>query len=277
MERKHIHRRISELLKASGGNVAPSDPGLYLEAAGARIFDEPLMAVALASDGLFEALKKRGVIGPHHMGPEEWLPGAKSVVSFFFPFSEGIRMSNSRDMAMPSAGWLYARIEGQALISRVMSDLASELMASGHRCSVPSLDARFWSKTSCKAPHHPGVTYTSCWSERHAAFICGLGTFGLSKGLITASGSAGRLASIITEEELEADARPYSGLTEYCSMCGRCAANCPAGAITLAGGKDHEKCSAFLDMTLESFRPRYGCGKCQVGVPCEFMIPARRE
>lgn len=268
---------LASMLKASGGNVLPADTALYSASAGARIFEAPLMGVALASDGFFDVLLRRGVIGPHHMSPAEWLPGAKSVASFFFPFSEEIRRKNSEDMSMPSAGWLYARIEGQALINRLMAELAMRLSSSGYKCAVPSLDARFWSKTSEGAHHHPGLSYTSPWSERHVAFICGLGTFGLSKSLLTERGSAGRLASIITEFELEADVRGYSGIYDYCSMCGRCAINCPVGAISLEKGKDHAKCSAFLDRTFEIFKPRYGCGKCQVGVPCEMMIPDKHE
>ncbi len=275
MEREEIRRILTCLLEESGDNITPSDGDAYSEAAGVRIFDAPFAGVASASDGLFDCLLREDVIGPHHMSPGEWLPEARSVISFFFPFSKGICMSNRTDMETPSAGWLYARIEGQSLINRTMASLALHLSSSGHKCVVPSLDARFWSKTSEDVPHHAGRSFTSCWSERHAAFICGLGTFGLSKGLITAKGGAGRLSSMITDIELQADERPYSGINDYCSMCGRCALNCPASAITVAGGKDHAKCSAFLDRMLEAFRPRYGCGKCQVDVPCERSIPEK--
>lgn len=275
MVRKDLAEILGTLLEESDANVTPSDENLYSEATGVRIFDTPLMGVASASDGIFKKLLRHDVVGPHHIGPDEWLPGAKSVVSFFFPFSEGVRRSNSAEIAMPSAGWLYARIEGQALISKLMAELALKMACSGQRCVVPSLDARFWSKTSGTTARHPGESYTSCWSERHVAFICGLGTFGLSKGLITSRGTAGRFSSLITVTELEADERRYSGATDYCTMCGKCVLNCPAGAITLAAGKDHAKCSAFLDTTLEAFKPRYGCGKCQVDVPCEHMIPTK--
>ena len=36
----------------------------------------------------------------------------------------------------------------------------------------------------------------STWSERHVAYVSGLGTFGLSGGLITAKGQAVRLGSV---------------------------------------------------------------------------------
>ena len=38
-------------------------------------------------------------------------------------------------------------------------------------------------------------------------------------------------------------------------------------------GKNHSICSKFCDKTAEKYKPRYGCGKCQVGVPCESRIP----
>ena len=40
--------------------------------------------------------------------------------------------------------------------------------------------------------------YASNWSERHVAYVCGLGTFGC-QGLITSKGLAGRFGSIITD------------------------------------------------------------------------------
>jgi epoxyqueuosine reductase QueG len=103
--------------------------------------------------------------------------------------------------------------------------------------------------------------------------VCGLGTFGLSKGLITRKGIAGRFGSIITELYLSPDKRGYENIYEYCSMCGRCVKNCPVNAITIENGKNHIICSDFLDKTREKYSPRYGCGKCQINVPCEFIIP----
>jgi epoxyqueuosine reductase len=42
-------------------------------------------------------------------------------------------------------------------------------------------------------------SYASSWSERHAAYAAGLGTFGLCDGLITARGKAVRFGSIISK------------------------------------------------------------------------------
>ncbi|KOA18561.1 4Fe-4S binding domain protein [Clostridium homopropionicum DSM 5847] len=73
--------------------------------------------------------------------------------------------------------------------------------------------------------------------------------------------------------DLEPDRRDYENIYEYCSMCGKCVKNCPANAISLIYGKSHDACSDFLDKTAEKYKPRYGCGKCQINVPCESNIP----
>ena len=66
-------------------------------------------------------------------------------------------------------------------------------------------------------------------------------------------------------------------ITDDCKGCTLCAKNCPVQAITLKKGKDHKSCSEFLDRTMEKFKPRSGCGKCQVGVPCESRIPKKKK
>jgi len=84
---------------------------------------------------------------------------------------------------------------------------------------------------------------------------------------------AGRFGSIVTELSLPPDSREYEDIYEYCSMCGKCVKNCPVNAISLENGKNHQLCSEFQNITAEKCKPRYGCGKCQVGVPCESGIP----
>lgn len=55
------------------------------EFSGVRIFDEPIFGFADASDPMFESLRKPEAVGGCHMLPDEWLGGAKSVISFFCP------------------------------------------------------------------------------------------------------------------------------------------------------------------------------------------------
>ena len=119
------------------------------------------------------------------------------------------------------------------------------------------------------------TTFSSNWSERHAAYAAGLGTFGLSKGLITEKGIAGRFASIIIDAEAAPDERKYTGIYDYCTMCGACVRRCPGQAITLEEGKNHNICNTTVNTLSAPHAPRYGCGLCQTKVPCESRIPKR--
>ena len=139
---------------------------------------------------------------------------------------------------------------------------------------MPSLDPRFAVRTTVLPADDPkGLHIASNWSERHIAYASGLGTFCLTRGLISAKGVAGRYASIIVSEAYEAYERPYTGVYDWCIMCGACISRCPAGAISLDGGKNQSKCKEWMDLMKIRYSPRYGCGKCQVGVPCESRIP----
>ena len=238
------------------------------------LYDEPLIGFASAADELFEKYKQPEIIGTNYLTPTEWRPSAKTVVSFFMPFTEEVRSSNRTDRMEPSPEWLYGRIEGQGFITRFMTGLQGLLREKTIESCVPSLDLRFgieFEKTleDGVADFHAD----SRWSERHAAYACGLGTFGLSRGLISEKGIAGRYASVIVSAEYQATERHYTGIDDYCIRCGACARNCPAHAISLEHGKNNILCNAQVEKMKAKYSPRYGCGKCQVGVPCEFRAP----
>ena len=57
------------------------------------------------------------------------------------------------------------------------------------------------------------------------------------------------------------------------AMCGVCIDRCPVQAISFENGMKPALCSGFLNKVSEKHNPRYGCGKCQVSVPCESEIP----
>jgi len=280
MDRKEIFSWLQAHFRQRPGNLVTSEmAGAYTEAAGLIIYDEPLMGVALADDPLFEHYKEPAVIGPWHKTPEEWLRGAKSVISMFFPFSERVRVSN-RIPDAPSVEWLFGRIEGQEFMKGMLADLSAWLTSQGVRNCAPMLDPRFAVARGGSGAliGQPGVTkdtYASNWSERHAAYAAGLGTFSLTRGVITKRGMAGRFCSVVTDLPLVPDARPYTDPYEYCIRCGACARRCPAHAISLAEGKKQRPCAELLSMQKIKYNPRYGCGKCQTSVPCEYRIPVR--
>ncbi|HEY3426465.1 MAG TPA: 4Fe-4S binding protein, partial [Negativicutes bacterium] len=75
---------------------------------------------------------------------------------------------------------------------------------------------------------------------------------------------------------LEPTQRAYTEIDEYCSKCGACAKRCPPQAIDKTTGKDNEICMVHIRKEKEKYNPRYGCAKCQAGVPCENKIPVKR-
>lgn len=274
MDKTKLIQTAVHFVETSPDNRIAKDVAITPQLAGMKIFEKPLLAFGSASDPYFNEFKRAEAIGNHFWLPCQWLPQAKTVIAVFLPFSPQVKKSNNNTDMWPSPEWLHGRIEGQAFINQFAHHLQSLLQVAGHASIAPSLSREFWTKKYFDPDTaHPEVCFTSNWSERHAAFICGLGTFGLSKGLITKQGMAGRLTSIITELELSPDLRNYHDIYEYCSRCGACTKKCPAGAISLTTGKNHELCAAFLDKTSQKYAPRYGCGKCQTGVPCESKLP----
>lgn len=268
-----LRKDCLEIFRNCEGNTVDV-PGVGIT----EIYEEPLIGFASASDGLFEKYRNKEAIGAEFMGPCEWLPGAKAVVSLFLPFTEQVRESNRKNPSDPSAEWLYARIEGQEFIGRYMASLKRFLEDKGIAACVPSSDERFDKKIEMTLSGlRPDFHADSRWSERHAAYACGLGTFGLSKGLITEKGMAGRFASVIISEETEPTMRQYTGIYDYCINCGACAKRCPVNAISLKRGKNNLTCHLHVQKMGKKYSPRYGCGKCQVGVPCEHRRPLKAK
>ncbi len=275
MEKKTVIRDMLELFRTCEGNVISAEAALE-GCEGLVMFEPPVFGFSAADDALYQIFKQEEVIGENFMLPQEWLPGAKSVISFFLPFTERVRRSNRGTPEDTSPEWLHARIEGQAFIDTYTEKLKAYFAGRGAAACVPATDPRFAVKTTVLPPgDHKALHIASNWSERHVAYASGLGTFCLTRGLISEKGVAGRYGSIILDEAAEPDERPYQGVYDYCILCGACISRCPAGAISLEHGKDQLKCRQWMERTKKEYDPRYGCGKCQVGVPCEDRIPKR--
>ena len=267
--------QIGAFVLGAPGNRVSAQDAITPEAAGVRLFDPPIFAVGDPGDPLFAGLRRPEAVGPHLLLPRDWLPEARSVLSFFLPFSDAVKASNAALPGdFPSPLWLHARIEGQAFLMDLCRQLVRQRAPEGAHSVVPAMDSRFWT-VSPPEPATGALCYTSNWSERHAAFLCGLGTFSLSKGVITEKGVCGRFGSLITTARLPVTVRPYRELEEYCIHCGACARSCPGGAISLEQGKRHRPCYDFQAGILARTAPRYGCGKCQVAVPCMSGIPGK--
>jgi len=275
MDERDLIRIATEYVETGKENYISKEMAISENLVGLRIFKPSIFAFGNPDDHDYHTLKESSVIGKNHLYPKEWMPQTKTVISFFLPFSQEVIASNNSIEKWPSSEWLHGRIEGQMFINRFIKHLIKEIEEQTGCASLsPSLDPRFAVQKESKINN---VFYSSNWSERHVAYICGLGTFGLSKGLITSKGMAGRLGSILTQQYFTHSEKEYHDIYEYCSKCGACIQKCPVCAITMNEGKNHMICSRFIDQIAEKYNPRYACGKCQVGVPCEQRIPKQKS
>jgi len=247
------------------------------------IFDEPLVAFANGDDPLFMEYKR--IIGDFHLTPREvvglasspaGVADAVSVISWVLPIARKARLSNRKRELTPSLHWAHTRWYGEKFNDLLREHVVSLLSGLGYLAVAPASTPTFkWVK-------HEG-DIASIWSERHAAYVAGLGTFSLSDGFITPVGVAMRCGSVVANLFLPASERKYTNHRSNClyyrdGSCGVCIDRCPAGAIT-ARGHDKKKCMRYQFRDLEALKQRYeveipGCGLCQTGVPCESRIPA---
>lgn len=226
---------------------------------------EPVVGFASADDPLFFSLKD--VATPTHALPLDLLKGAKTVVCYFIPFDVSIPESN-RGPGNSSKEWAVAYIETNQLILGLNQALSKMLAELGYACAVLPATHNFDEKT-----------LVSEWSHKHAAFIAGLGRFGLHHMLITKKGCCGRLGSLITTAPLKPTPRPAG---EFClfkhdGSCKACVARCGWGALTENGLGKHAcyaVCLKNADVHKELGLADV-CGKCACGVPCSLSNPVK--
>lgn len=244
-------------------------------------FEEPLIGFASADDPLF--LEYKTVIGPFHLTPAElagedappWQP--RSVICWTLPITEETRRGNRAETTYPSRAWAETRQYGEAFNAALRRQVVQFLVEAGHRALAPQFHPS-WREY----PDSP-VGVASSWSERHAAYAAGLGTFSLNDALITPRGIAHRLGSVITDLELEPTPRLFPDHRSNClwyreGSCGACIGRCPAGALS-ASGHDKSLCREYVyGVVPRAVSASYGvtstgCGLCQTKVPCEARVP----
>ncbi|MDR1854484.1 MAG: hypothetical protein LBR05_06210 [Azoarcus sp.] len=235
------------------------------------IWDAPLVGIASASDPLWDALKHPQAIGPIHRSPDEWLPGAKSVIVYFLPYTAAIRRTYPKKSFFPSLEWVSGRRNGEVFNNVTRRALSRLVERHGGRAIAPG-----------NAEDYRAEKMRPMWSERHAAFIAGLGTFGIHGALITEKGCSGRIGSVVVDLELPPTPRPYRDIYEYCpypseGRCGVCIPRCPVQAIGPTA-RDNQKCVVHgRDTVAEHFLPwgYHSCGHCLTWMPCVDRIPMK--
>ena len=264
---------------------APSN-SLHLETS-EKAWAKPHVAIARGDDPLF--LRNKEMIGPFLWTPEEAyglaFPDTPTpacelrVISYVLPQTPETRADQRLEKTMPTERWARSRYYGEMFNCDLRLHLAETLTKAGYPSVAPE--------------RLPGFAYqqserfglASNWSERHAAFVAGHGTFSLSDGMITRWGKAVRFGSVVSRIDLPATERAYGDdhhawcLWYVKGTCGACAKRCPVDAITTEEGHDKQACFTYLRETTAPYTNQaYGigdtpCGLCQVRIPCEAQVP----
>jgi epoxyqueuosine reductase len=252
-----------------------------------RAVEGPLVGFSSGADPFYLELQRD--IGAPCLTPAEIFaqalphadarPDELTVVSFVLPKTARIKEDNRAETTYPARRWVESKHYGEAFAAKVCAHLVGVLAGAGYDAVSPGQAASYAIGKSAR------YGLASTWSERHAAYVSGLGTFGLCDGLITARGKAVGCYSVIARAEIDATPRGYSDRHASClfsaqGACGLCIERCPAGAISTTG-HDKERCRQHcFGVTVPYARSHfgiddYGCGLCQTGVPCESLDPTR--
>ncbi|MCF8079367.1 MAG: epoxyqueuosine reductase [Desulfobacterales bacterium] len=257
---------------------------------GEKAFENPLVGFAGGADPIFDDYKT-------HVGPFHWTPleifrttfaescieaGDLTVISWILPQTSRTRADNRKQDRFPAERWARARVFGEKVNEKLRAQVVCRLEERGIQAVAPMLSPG-WSREIS-----PRYGYASKWSERHAAYAAGLGTFGLCDGLITEKGKAMRTGSVVARCRIQPSPRPFTDHHAYClfyakGTCGKCIERCPVGAIS-EKGHDKEKCKAYMrgEVVRGYIKEHYGfegkgCGLCQTKVPCEAVNPVRSQ
>jgi epoxyqueuosine reductase QueG len=192
-----VERIINEFCES-----APSN-SLHLET-GEKAWAEPHVAIARGDDPLF--LGNKEMIGPFLWTPEEAyalafpdspVPARElRVISYVLPQTPKTRADQRLEDRMPAERWARSRFHGEEFNCDLRLHLAETLTRAGYPSVAPERLPGFGYQ------HSERFGLASNWSERHAAFVAGHGTFGLSDGMITRWGKAVRFGSVVSRIDL---------------------------------------------------------------------------
>ena len=251
------------------------------------IWQDVIVGFGRGDDAYFDFLKQD--IGEFHWSPEEAFKLGKKdtdikskdilVVSIGLQMAQKVKELNAEAIKEPAIKWVAARGEWEALIASISANIVSDLEKAGLKAVSIDHISEFKRVKSEK------YGTSSNWSHRHAAYMCGLGTFGHCDGLITKKGKAMRFTTILVETDIQADKRSYEKYNEWCKRtsvegCDVCIKRCPVGALT-KDGHDKDKCEQFViynrdkavNAGILTSKTATACGLCQCGTPCQDGIP----
>jgi ferredoxin len=250
-----------------------------------KAWESPLVGFSKGNDELYYKLKED--IGGFLWTPQEIFTKAfpesnvqsseLTVVSWILPQTEITKSEQRCDNIYPSERAILARTNGESFNRKVGKFLIDLLGNEGFKAVAPG-QSSFWENKKSEK-----YGFASTWSERHVAYISGLGTFSLTDALITPLGTAVRIGSIVVNAFAKPTVRKYTKYNEYClyyskGSCMKCAKRCPANAIN-ENGHDKVKCREYQrNIDSKHTKDEYNiesnyCGICLFGTPCESCIP----
>ncbi|HEX9117937.1 MAG TPA: epoxyqueuosine reductase [Anaerolineae bacterium] len=241
--------------------IVDSIRGMVANAGNVTHYREPLVGFASAADPRFRELQR--IVEPTHYLPDEMLPGAASVVSFFLPFAGSVVEANAQERSKVAREWPVAYLETNGLIERITAGLIAALAERGVRAAA------------APATHNYDPDTLICrWSHKSVAVIAGVGSFGLHRMVITDSGCAGRFGSLVLDAGIDftPPAVKERCLAFYDGSCRECIDRCPVNALSSDGAIDKQRCNRRLiglgkSSGLEPLAD--ACGKCAIG-PCSL-------
>jgi len=224
-------------------------------------YREPIIGFVSAHDPGFEDLDS--LVGFDHYLPGDLLPGARSIVCFYLPFSPNIVYANQAHQESVAREWAVAYQETNRLIGQITSRLIEDLGVLGIRAAAEPATGNF-DQTALK----------SRWSHKSMAAMAGIGSFGLHQLVITDAGCTGRIGSFVVDIDLPFEKPPGKERCAYFATgaCLDCVLACPVDALGEDKHFDRRACWAqclknggeFLDLGDEI----HMCGKCAVMGPC---------
>ena len=208
-----------------------------------------------------------------HLHPHDLLQTAKSVVVFFIPFKRELVKENKAG-DRPCRNWGVAYVHTNDLISRLSQAVESFLSKAGYNSELTPATHNF-----------DEDKLMARWSHKHLASLSNLGRFGTHHMLITPSGCAGRLGSLVTEAELGDN--PVIDTDDAClskagQKCGKCISVCPVDALSESSferrwcwnrlNENRDVSDSFTDLP----KTTHVCGKCAALMPCSFINPVAK-
>jgi epoxyqueuosine reductase len=237
-----------------------------------ELFDSIIIGCQDAHHEIYAQLQKAY---PVHLLPTDFENGTshvKSVVSYAIVFKNQTTAPKESFSPKP---WVEATYFFRALSNTINASI-HDTFSDTETIIVPR-DTPLYTRIDT------GDEFLSSWSERHIAYTCGIGTFGLHHALITEKGCQVRLSSLVTSASLDMPPKTLPGMYDHClyymyGTCQQCIKKCPVLAIA-AEKKNMVQCYIKEDTINKAYNSeQYGihiptCGLCMMGVPCSMGIP----